>query len=830
MSASFIFSDHSSNASVSSHMTIKMFKAYLIQFLNMLFIGISILFVPTLADAQRNPSKLTGTVIDQETQEPLGYVTVSVVSLPDSTLQGGGLTDMKGKFSVEVAPGEYTIQFDYMGYVDLSVPINVTSSSKDMGNISLKESTVTLQEVEVVGQRSQVELKLDKRVFNVGEDLTTIGSTAADVLNSVPSVTVDPEGVVRLRGSQGVRVLVDGKPSALISAGDIDALRRLQSDIIESIEVITNPSARYEAEGEAGIINIILKKNQKRGLNGSFGLTAGYPTNLAASYSLNYRQSNLNFFSNFGINYQKQPGGGSASQAFFDEGIQTELYTSETDQLRGGIGVDLQLGTDWFINDRNTLTGSLLLRRSKQDNTATVIFNDLDQNMNLTNRTVRDSEEDSDSDNIEGALSYKRAFSQPDREWTVDFKYILDDDLELTEYEQTSWQEEDPLLQRSSNTEYETNILIQSDYIHPLSDSSKLEFGYRTALRTIKNDFSVEQLENGEYVIFDDFDDELTYTENIHAAYFIYSREWGKVGFQGGLRGEYSLVKADLLKSTNDSDQEYFNLFPSAAFSYKFSSTRQFQVSYSRRLSRPFFRLLLPFSNFNDSRNILIGNPTLRPEYTDSYEIGILNNLTKGSILASVYYRRTTGVIERLILPGEEEGTTIRFPVNLSQRNAYGVELNFSYDLTSWWKVDSDVNLYRAFVEGEYEETEYDTEIFAWSGQVRSTMNIWKKVDFQASFNYNAPENTPQGRLLSRYSLDLGAAVDVFAGKGTITLSGRDLFNTQKERRTTNLPDYQAESVFQWRQTRQVVLNFSYRLNQSKPKQAPLDTGQDGDF
>jgi iron complex outermembrane recepter protein len=789
-----------------------------------LFFGLLMCWSGMSAYAQSQPpvaktTLLKGVVVKEESLEPLAFATVVIFSAADSAIRGNSLTGEAGDFRLEVRAGDYYLILRYLGYAEKvvsNIVIRADQAELDLGQIVLQSTAVTLGTVEIESERSQMELRLDKRVFNVGQDLTGAGNTAADILNNIPSVTVDPEGVVSLRGSQGVRILVDGKPSALLSSGDPDALRRMQGDVIESVELITNPSARYEAEGEAGIINIILKKNKKRGINGSFGANAGYPDNYGASYSLNYRRENLNFFSNFGINYRRAPGGGNASQRFFDQGRLDEYYTSETSQLRGGLSGNLQMGTDWYINERNVLTGSLLYRRSKEDNEATVIYRDLGASENLINETERENLEASNSHNFETALSYKRTFPQKDREWTVDFKHILDDDLEESDYFQTNMISASPLLQRSSNTEYETNTLFQTDYIHPFNDSTRLEMGLRTALRTIRNRFLVEeQDEIGSYFALSEFDDELKYTENIYAAYLMGSKEWRKIGIQAGLRAELSDVDAILLLSGAENNQYYFNTFPSAAVSYRFSAMRQLQASYSRRLSRPYFRLLLPFSNFTDPRNNLVGNPTLRPEYTDAYELSFLNYLERGSFLSSVYYRRTTGVIERLTLPADD-GTTIRFPVNLAKRNAYGLELNFSKDLTDAWKVNADLNFYRARVDGSYEGIDYLVDIFSWSGRINSNITLAKTLDLQASFDYRAPENNTQGRTLAIYAFDLGASLDVLAGKGTLTLSGRDLFNTRKERRIIDLPEYQAESVFQWRQARQVVLSFVYRLNQNK--------------
>lgn len=771
----------------------------------------------------RAPSQevsIQGVLSNGETNEPLPYATLILHDSADSSMVSNALTEVDGSFVMQAPAGNFYLLAKYVGFEDKIVPnIQIAAGEQtiNLEKIIMSSSAVAIEALEVNAERSKMEMKLDRRVFNVGKDLTNAGNNAADILNRVPSVNVDPEGNVSLRGSGSVRILVNGKPSGLLSAGDTEALLRMQGDIIESIEVITNPSARYEAEGEAGIINIILKKNQDKGVNGSFGATVGSPTNYGASYNLNYRQQNLNFFSNFGVDYRRTPGGGNSTQQFFDNaGNLTDFFTSQEDQIRGGIGGYIQGGLDWNINEKNLLTGSLLYRLGEDRNEGSVTYRDFNANEELANTTIRDIVENQTDHNLEASLDYKRTFDEEDREWTFSFKYILNDDTEIADIVQTNDETRDELLQNSSNTEDEENILIQTDYIHPIGENSKLEAGLRTALRTVDNDFLVqEEQADGSLATLDNFDDYLRYTEDIYAAYLIGAHEAGLIGLQLGLRAEYSDITAALLRSNNSNDQNYLSFFPSAALTYKLSEGNQLQVSYSRRLSRPFFRRLLPFSNFNDPRSNGIGNPNLRPEFTNSFETGFLKYFKSGSLLTSVYYRHTTGVIEELILPNDD-GTSIEYPVNLSERDAYGLEVSFNYDLTDWWNVTSDLNFFRATVNGSFEGVDYSADIFSWTGGLITQFDPTETLQLQASFDYNAPRNTTQGRRLAIYSLDLAASLDILQGKGTITVSGRDLFNTRIRRSVVDLPNYKAESAFQWRQTRQLVATFNYRLNQDK--------------
>ncbi|MBT8191040.1 MAG: TonB-dependent receptor, partial [Bacteroidia bacterium] len=758
---------------------------------------------------------LTGILLEEE-NIPLGYATVVLLSRVDSSIVDNTLSDPDRSFSLSAAPGAYYMEISFIGYEDKFISdIDLTADNLDynLGKIMMETDAIAIDEVLIRAERSQMEFKLDKRVFNVGKDLTNAGNTAADILDNVPSVNVDAEGNVSLRGSQGVRILIDGKPSGLISAGNTDALLRMQGDIIQSVEVITNPSARYEAEGEAGIINIILKKNKEKGVNGSFGLTAGFPSNFGSSYNLNMRRESFNFFSNFGLDYRKAPGGGFSTQQFLDEGIQSNLFTTDTDQERGGLGGYIQLGSDWNIDENNLLTGSFLYRGGDSDNLSTVLYRDFGADQNVLQTTTREIIENEKDHNIEASLDFTRKFKREDQEFNFTFKYILNEDTEIADYNQSSNNALLSLNQNSDNTEDEENILIQADYVQPWGNTGKIETGVRAALRNVRNNFLVEEDVDGQKSTIPGFDDELQYDENIYAIYLNGANEFGNLSIQGGVRAELSDIRASLVRSENENIQDYLNLFPSATLSYKLSETNQLQLSYSKRLSRPYFRRLLPFSNFNDPRSIRLGNPGLRPEFTDSYELGYLKYFEKGTLLTNVYFRSTEGVIQTLTMPSED-GTTIRFPVNLSSRNSYGLEFNYSYDLTADWDITTDLNFFKSTLKGTYEGKTYDAETFSWSGRINSKFDIGKQSQIQVSMNYRGPENTAQGRRLYSASLNLAASKDVFSGKGSVTLSIRDLLNTRKWRWRVDLPDYIAESEFQWRQARSVVLTFNYRLNQ----------------
>lgn len=754
---------------------------------------------------------ITGVVLD-DGNVAVPFANAAVYSDMDSTLVTGAASDESGRFRIPVRPGNYYIKVSFLSYEEKTIPnLNVVNKDIDLGSIVLRADTRVLETVEIEGERSQMELQLDKRVFNVGSDLSTSGGNAADILNSVPSVNVEIDGTVTLRGNQNVRILINGKPSGLTSR-DPDALRNLQGNLVERVEVITNPSSRYEAAGEVGIINIVLKKNQQKGVNGTFTGVVGHPDYLGGSYSLNIRQRKVNLFSSYGMDYRKSPGFSTMYQRF--NAGERETF-QDGDRSRSELSHNIMGGLDYFISDKNTLTGSIMYNFGDGLNTSSLTYNDL-LNGQAAGTTIRTDREQEDEKNIEAALNYKREFSSDQHTLTADFQYNKRYDGETSDFTQT--ENETTTLQRAENLAEDNNWFFQTDYVHPFGTEGegKAEAGLRTASRTVNNEYALEELQGESWVVFPAFNNNLIYTERIHAGYLMAGNKFNKISIQAGLRGEYSDITTELTETNEVNHREYFNLFPSINFGYEIKKNRTLQLSYSKRINRPHFRELLPFSNFSDSRNFFRGNPNLNPEYTHSFETGYLVNWQNGSILSSAYYRHRIGDIQRIVQV-DDDGTTQIFPVNVGSTDSYGLEFNFSYTVGKWWDINSSANFYRSMSEGVFEGQNLSRDTYAFHTRATSKMKISDGFEFQTSFFYRGPRRTTQGRQLAAYSLDLALAKDIWKGKGTISANVRDLLNTRKWRFITDIPEdnYYAESVSQWA-PRQFRLTFTYRLNQMK--------------
>lgn len=774
-------------------------------------------------------AQLSGTVVDQN-GEPLPGA--SVVLFQGEELLSGTATDALGLFRFADIPAEsFRLEISFISFQTHSRSLQVPSGeSRNLGEIKLQPEALTLEEATVEAQSKMMEFKQDKRVFNVGQDLTNAGSNASDLLDNIPSVTVDVEGGVSLRGSQNVRILINGKPSGLIGSDPATALRQLQANMIERIEVITNPSARYDAEGEAGIINIVLKKQDKAGLNGSFNAQIGYPTLYGAGASLNYRRNRLNFFVNASVNYNRSPGNAFSRQRFFFPDTQYS-FRSERNQLRGGLDANFRFGADYQLNDRETLTAALLFSPSEDNNQVDLRYRDFNAAGEEVQIVDRFDDELETESTVETSLNWTRQYADfDDHRWTADLQYTSEYDREQSDIIQDTLGRPGEFRQEVDNLELQRQILAQTDYVHPFDEDRSFETGTRLTLRTIENDFSLSNVdEDGSLIPVADFTNRFQFIENVYAAYAIYNGTLGeKITFQTGLRAEYTDLSTGL-DSGEVNRRDYANLFPSLFFTYKFNPLFDLQLSYSRRISRPGFWTLAPFFSFSDNRNFFSGNPDVNPEFTDSYELGTVRYFPKGSLYGGLYYRHRTGVVERINVV-DEDGFTRIFPVNLSTQDAYGLEFNFQWDALQWYQVNANLNLFRAITDGQFEGQNFDADNFSSSGQLNNIIRMWES-SLQISFNFRGPGRNTQGRSLGRYVMNLGWSKDLLKDRATLTLSVRDLFNTRYRRNFATGENFERFSQFQWRE-RQITLDFTYRLNQQKqrtPRRGNQGSGE-GDF
>lgn len=786
---------------------------------------------------------LKGKVTDNQSK-PLEYAVVSILN-PDTFDEiGGTVTDVNGLFSVDVPAGNYLLNIESFTGNSIEQEINVTKN-ENLGNFKINEaSVVTLEGATISGASTPIyRMELDKKVYDVSKDPMTKGRSLSEALENVPSVQVDGEGNVSLRGNDNVRILVDGKPSALIGISDpAQALQSLPADIVDRIEVVTNPSARYEAEGSAGIINIILKKGKLKGLNGSVNVSGGIPATASASVNLNYRTGKWNVFTNFGYRYSNWERKNSSKTTRFNSDGIPRYEEMNGESTRKNNSFNMMLGTEYYLTDKDTFTISGSFRKQGGDDDSDLNYLDFDADRNQTASSTRTQRQESDGYDVEGNFNYKHEFNDKGHEFTVDVRSNYSEDnrdgnlREIGNLVDSS--------ERTANLDTRNNTTISADYVYPFGEKGKLEIGARGDITGMLTDFKVDSLSNDGWVPKDKFFTRTDYMQNIYAAYVQFGQAFGKFSYFAGIRMENSDITVKSLLNNSTINKNYTDFFPSLFLNYEFESTDQLQLSYSRRIRRPRSWFLIPFSSYSDNRNLFMGNPDLNPQYTDSYEMSYVTKLGKLMVTPNVYYSITHDNIQRY-QSINEDGAIVSRPINVGTDERYGGDLTFTYRPFKWWNLMGNVNLYGYKTRGEHTDTYTDIETgetmtqvtnfdgdgFSWFGRLSNTFNLPSKFSVQLSGMYRAGNKTAQSERKPMYGVDLSLSKDLFNDNATITASVRDLFNTRSFRSTSFGENFFMESKFRWG-VRSVNVSFTYRFNQSKRDQRKRQQNnqENGDF
>lgn len=772
----------------------------------------------------QNKATISGKVIDSKTSEIMSYASIRVLDAKTDKLITGGISTEKGTFSLQVPYGIYVVATEFMGYKiwksDM-LTLDKSNAAINLGNILLQTQSQQLTEVEVRAEKSTMEMALDKRVFNVGKDLANAGGTASDILTNIPSVSVEPDGGIKLRGSDNVRILIDGKPSGLVSFKGGAGLQSLQASMIERVEVITNPSARYEAEGMAGIINIVLKKDKKQGFNGSFDVITGYPVNEGLGINMNYRHQKLNFFLNYGIAYRITPNIAHNFQQVFN-GDTTVISDQDRNGNLKGFNNNIQGGLDYFFSEKSYLTASYLFRRSDARRITDLTYRDYYNSLsNLIRTTYRQQDEKETEPNSEYALTYRRDFDKKNHSFSAEVRYI--DNWERSDQLFTqnafmpngSIDKAQTLLQNSLNDEYEKQWLFQTDYSKPIHKDGKVEVGARANFRDMVNDYVVnQQNENGVFVPLPGLKNYFIYTENINAVYGIVGDKYKKLSYQIGLRAEWTNVKTTLRETNEVNPRNYSNLFPSAHIAWEMPNENSLQLSFSRRVRRPFYNDLSPFATFSDSRNFFGGNPNLNPEFTNAFEIGHIKYFKFGSLSSSLFYRDTKDKIQTIRSVNDLGFATTR-PENLTGEKSFGLDIASQVNFYQWWKSDFSFSIFNADMDGSNIDENYKRNTQSWFARHTSKFSLPNRLDIQVRANYEAPQKTVQGRRLSMYYIDFSVSKEVFQGKGTLNLNIMDIFNTRVSRFVTEGANFITDGSSQFRR-RQINLTLNYRIKNAK--------------
>ena len=760
--------------------------------LNLLF------FLPSLAfQAPKAVStgQISGVVIDEDLQEPIPYATIIINDLSGKFIAGNS-TQEDGTFLIKDVPaGKYNLIAQFIGYKNHTQEIDVPSNNVvNVGQILMEPEVATLDDVTVVAERSTIEQKIDRKVINVGKDLTTVGPSAADIMGNLPTLTVDQDGNLAMRGNENVRILVDGKPTNIPAA---QLLKQIPSTSIKSIELITNPSAKYNPEGMSGIINIILHKNTNLGFNGNVngGITVGENVRGNGSLDLNYRRGKFNFFGNIGVNLGERSNTGLIEN--FTNNSREEMYF-----LNDNNSFLYKVGVDYYMDDNNTFSFFTNQNRYIGDTSGdiNILFLDNDE-PDIFQDFIFDNRNISSTYNF----IYKRNLDGEGHtlELEADYNEVEGSDEALFEFSGGAAGFED---YRDYTDNEIDNTTINLDYVNPLTEISKLELGAEARIRNSSNFYRTTNIN----LTDTDFD----YDNTIYSAYATYGQNFEKWSYQLGARLEQYDVEA-LYNGERIFEDSYLTVYPTAFTSYKISEKKTLQLSFGRRVDRPGLSQVNPVRDFSSPRITVAGNPLLDPQFTNSLEMNYTQNFEKGNITAGVFYRLINNEINRTLLIDPEDPSRLLLTfANGEDNSAYGFEFSGSYKPVKWWNLNSSFEVYSQNERGIIGTLEREVTTTVFNIRVNQNFTVTEDLTFQLFGYYRSPSEMIQIQAEEMYFINTGARYTLLDKKATISLNVNDVFNTQQFSFVTDIP-YRQRGTFK-PESQTVYLGFSYRFGGGK--------------
>lgn len=751
---------------------------------------------------------------------PMAYATVTLLRA-DSSVAGGALTDDAGAFSITPIPaGSYTMRISGIGFTTVNRPgIAVQDGGTvNVGTITIVMSSQSLQEVSVAGERPLMELSVDKKVFNVEKNITTAGGSAADVLQNVPSVSVDADGSVSLRGKSNVTILIDGKPSTLFGGDPASALASLPAASVESVEVITNPSAKYDAQGMGGIINIVTKRNKKLGLNGSATLGVGTRDKYNGTLNLNLRNNKWNIFlnSSFRQNRNINTNTTTRTNAFNDS-----AYRSEETGLRMFSGFFNTLGAEYTINEKNsiTLTENVnIMQWGGRGTTNYMTYNRQNEGQQYALQR-RENDNSGGPFSISSSLDYKRKFTKQREELTANLTYAYtivqrEQEYITNDYDGSGNLLYGPILQYATGGGHTSSMNGQIDHTMPFfTTNGKLDAGLKSQLFWFRSQNDAMRTDpNGGETVDSLLLNGYNYSQFTYAAYTSFSDQQGKWSYQAGLRLEYSIYEGSTIQLGNKRyTNEFLNLFPSVFTSYKIADDQSIYLSYTRRINRPHFFQLMPYVDLSNPQDTSMGNPDLKPEFINNLELNYSKQFKKGHMfIVSAYYQYTQNLIERYRL-FYADGTTFSQPRNLNAGITYGAELTGRLQLTKFWDATLNANFFYNEVQGTNIDPLLNNSGASWLGKINTNFKLPAGFSLQLNGNYEAPKTIAQGQLQEVGWLDAAIRKNLWNNKATLVLNVSDIFNTRKYTTEYAYPSY-TQITYRDRETRIGNISFTYRF------------------
>lgn len=772
---------------------------------------------------------ITGALHDSQTGEHVEFGSVVLYRVIDSTMAGGTITDQKGRFTIDnLSAGKYYLKIQFIGYESVLIPgLNISTKNADiqLGDIKIQPNSATISGVVITSDKAMVTKNLDKKVITVDKNMALGGGTATDVVENVPSVAVDADGNISLRGNSNITLLIDGKPSSQSGLSSNDVLNQIPASAIESVEVITNPSVRYDPDGTSGIINIVLKKKALDGFNGMVSGTVGTGDKYNGTININYRHDKFNVFAGFDgrLNHMKTSMESTRITNYDD--IVNTLVQSQSGTMDRNM-YSYNGGFDYFLNSRNNMTLSVQHRQMEFESNGNMLNSTFSGNDSLLRYFERSTLNNRSVNSTDYTLSYKHIFPQKGREYTNDVIFSLN---EMDNFNHISQQDYvtpggdltgSAILQKNDAVNNNKMLTLQGNYAYPMENGSRIETGYKVAVRDMKMVYNYNNFNSvtGEWENQAFLKNQYDYSDQLYAAYGIYSNSWAKLKYQAGLRFEQVFTDSKVELTDSNFNSAYSSFYPSLHFQYDLGKERELQFSYSRRVDRPSPREMNPYVDYSDSLNIETGNPALKPEFTNSLEFGMMKYWQKSSLSSSLFYRRTKDIVEDIsVLQGN--GITITMPQNINNSSSYGLELVGTANPSKWFRLNANASFYREMMSAIPEYGIEGSDRFSWSARANMTFIPWKDASFQLIGTYNSPTRSVQEYHKEQYYADASFRQDFWKNKLSFSLRLTDIFNTRTFYENTYGNGFSTESK-RYRESRVLYAGLQLKINNYNKKPA----------
>jgi outer membrane receptor protein involved in Fe transport len=796
--------------------------------------------------SQESTNSISGVLKDSLSNKGVEFASVRLYQLPDSNFVKGEFTDSVGRFKLNaITNGNYYLIIDFLGYDNKrinEITLINNSTNINLGNLFLSISKSTsIEEVRVVGKQDAFQIGIDKKVYNVGEDVSTRGGSASDVLIKVPSVDVDQDGKISLRGDGNVTILIDGRPSSMTGGNGKNLLDAIPSSSIERIEVISNPSAKYDPDGTSGIINIVLKKNKIKGTNGMMSASGATGGLLNTSLSFSVRNSKVNSYVNYTYRFME----GYRNNSGTLEQLNNDQVLSLLDQNRIGLDSNrthsVKIGSDFYIKSNQTIGFSVTGSKGKRVRTGDLTNKFYNGKNELQRLWTRNSYDPTDQQNLDINLNHKFELKEKKGTLESNITQSLGQTANFGYYEELYYNTDGTLMNVAAKNQdlignEKNNVLTAQTDFTRIFDKTKARFetgvkGIVRNLGVITSSHTMDTLTKI-YVLDTLSNFQYSYNEQVYSAYAIYGQQKGKFKYQGGLRFEQAFQSPYLISKNQKFTNNYFNVYPSGHIKYNHKENTEWSLSYSRRINRAAADDLNPFTSYADPYNLRMGNPALKPEYINSFDLGYSIDKKKINFTGSVYFRHTTNVIQRVKIFNSNSTSTVTF-ANIDQSQSGGLELVVSYKPTKWWRNVISFNGSLIEFTDNTSNFNYNNQGINVSGKYIGTFEYWKKTMItQINIQYNAPQTTAQGIVQRRGAIEISTEKSLFKGKWSIGARVSDILDRQGFTLKVRQPSIRQDSEFKWL-TRRVFLTITYKFGKiemmNKPKGSE-NTGGGMDF